>query len=54
MNLVQIRDGKGKRRVGLIDGGTIVLLKNVATTLDLVRLAQKNGQKLGAAAPTIR
>jgi len=27
MNLVQIKDGKGKRRVGLVDGGNIVLLK---------------------------
>ena len=53
MNLVQIRDRKGKRRVGLIDGGSIILLKKVATTLDLVRLALKNGQRLGVAARSL-
>ena len=53
MNLVQIRDSKGKRRVGLVDGGSIVLLKKVATTLDLARLALKNGQKLAAAATAL-
>ena len=53
MNLVQIRDGKGKRRVGVIDGSAIVLLKKVATTLDLVRLALKNGQGLGATASAL-
>jgi hypothetical protein len=53
MNLVQIRDSKGKRRVGLVDGGSIVLLKKVATTLDLARLALKNGQKLATAATTL-
>ena len=53
MNLVQIRDSKGKRRVGLVDGGAIVLLKKVATTLDLARLALKNGQKLAAAATSL-
>ena len=53
MNLVQIRDRMGKRRVGLIDGGSIILLKKVATTLDLVRLALKNGQRLGVAARSL-
>lgn len=50
MNLVQIRDVKGKRRVGLVDGGTIVLLKRVATTIDLAKLALKEGKKLSAMA----
>ena len=50
MNLVQIRDLKGKRRVGLVDGGDIVLLKKVSTTLDLARLAMKDGKKLKAMA----
>jgi hypothetical protein len=53
MNLVQIRDSKGKRRVGLVDGGSIVLLKKVATTLDLARLALRNGQKLAVAAKAL-
>ena len=53
MNLVQIRDVKGKRRVGLVDGGAIVLLKRVATTIDLARLALKEGQKLAAMAASL-
>ena len=53
MNLVQIRDMKGKRRVGLVDGGTIVLLKRVVTTIDLAKLALKEGQKLAAMAASL-
>ncbi len=46
MNLVQIVDSKGKRRVGLVDGGNVVLLKKVASTLDLARMALKEGKSL--------
>ena len=53
MNLVQIIDSKGKRRVGLVDGGNIVLLKKVSTTLDLARLALKDGKKLAATAKAL-
>jgi hypothetical protein len=53
MNIVQIIDGKGKRRVGLAAGGQVVLLKKVATTLDLARLALKDGAKLSALASSL-
>ena len=53
MNLVQIVDSKGKRRVGLVGGGSIVLLKKVATTLDLARMALKEGKKLAAMASSL-
>ena len=53
MNLVQIRDVKGKRRAGLVDGGTIVLLKRVASTIDLAKLALKEGKKLAAMAASL-
>ncbi len=53
MNLVQIRDVKGKRRVGLVDGANIVLLKKVATTIDLANLALKDGKKLAAVAQSL-
>ena len=53
MNLVQIVDHKGKRRVGLVDGADVVLLKKVATTLDLARLALKDGKKLSAMAQSL-
>ena len=53
MNLVQIVDGKGKRRVGLVDGGEVVMLKKVATTLDLARLALAEGRKLSAPAEAL-
>lgn len=53
MNLVQIVDGKGKRRVGLVDGGSVVLLKKVATTLDLARAALKDGKTLSAMAKAL-
>ena len=53
MNLVQIVDGKAKRRVGLVDGGQIVLLKRVAATLDLARMALKEGGKLQAMARSL-
>ena len=53
MNLVQIRDHKGKRRVGLVDGQSIVLLKRVATTIDLANLALKEGKKLASMAASL-
>lgn len=53
MNLVQIRDQKGKRRVGLVDGANIVLLKKVATTIELAKLALKEGKKLAALAASL-
>lgn len=53
MNLVQIRDQKGKRRVGLVDGANIVLLRKVATTIELAKLALKEGKKLAALAASL-
>ncbi len=50
MNIVQIVDEKNKRRVGLVDGGTIILLKRVSRTLDLAAIAISEGKKLGSAA----
>ncbi len=46
MNIVQILDGKGKRRVGLVDGADVRLLKSANTTLDLASRALKQGAKL--------
>ena len=53
MNLVQIVDSKGKRRVGLTAGGSVVLLKKVSSTLDLARLALAEGKKLAAMASSL-
>lgn len=53
MNLVQIVDSKGKRRVGLVGGGEVVILKKVSTTLDLARMALKEGKKLAAMASSL-
>ena len=50
MNIVQIRDGKDKRRVGIVDGTQIVLLKKVSRTTELAALALKEGKKLAAVA----
>lgn len=50
MNIVQIVDRKGKRRVGLVDGNDIILLKNVARSIDLARLAISRKEKLLATA----
>ena len=46
MNIVQILDSKGKRRVGLASGDKIILLKKVARTTELASLALKDGVKL--------
>ena len=53
MNLVQIVDSKGKRRVGLVAGGQVILLKKVTTTLDLASLALKEGSKLSSLAASL-
>lgn len=53
MNLVQIVDGKGKRRVGLAVAGKVVLLRKVATTLELARMALKNGTRISALASSL-
>jgi len=53
MNIVQIVDSKGKRRVGLAAGAQVVLLKKVATTLDLAKLALKEGKSLSAMASSL-
>ncbi|MDO8353576.1 MAG: hypothetical protein Q7T14_08930, partial [Aestuariivirga sp.] len=50
MNIVQILDSKGKRRVGLVSAEKIILLKKVARTTDLAKLALKDGVKLLSAA----
>ena len=46
MNIVQILDSKGKRRVGLVSAEKIILLKKVARTTDLAKLALKDRVKL--------
>lgn len=53
MNIVQILDSKGKRRVGLVNAEKIILLKKVARTTDLARLALKDGTKLLNAAKSL-
>jgi hypothetical protein len=53
MNLVQIIDSRGRRRVGLVGGGSVVILKKVATTLELARLALKERRKLAAMASAL-
>jgi hypothetical protein len=53
MNLVQILDSKGKRRVGLVTGGQVVLLKKATTTLGLAAIALKEGKSLSAMASAL-
>ncbi len=53
MNIVQILDSKGKRRVGLVNSEEIVLLKKVARTTELATLALKDGVKLLGAAKSL-
>ena len=53
MNIVQILDSKGKRRVGLVSAEKIILLKKVARTTDLAKLALKDGVKLSKAASSL-
>ena len=53
MNIVQIVDSKGKRRVGLVAGDKIILLKKVTRTTELATLALKEGVKLMKAASAL-
>jgi hypothetical protein len=53
MNIVQIVDSKGKRRVGLASGDKIILLKKVAHTTELAKFALKDGVKLLKAASAL-
>jgi hypothetical protein len=53
MNIVQIIDSKNKRRVGLVDGKNIMLLKRVARTTELAAFALKEGVKLSSAAKSL-
>ncbi|MFT3987993.1 AraD1 family protein [Aestuariivirga sp.] len=53
MHIVQITDQKGKRRVGVVEGNDIALLKKVSRTIDLAALAIKGGNKLGVAAKSL-
>ena len=53
MNIVQILDSKRKRRVGLVHGESIILLKRVARTTELAKLAMKDGVKLLSAAKSL-
>lgn len=53
MNIVQIIDSKGKRRVGLVAADKVLLLKKVGSTLELARLALKEGVKLSAMASSL-
>ena len=53
MNIVQIFDSKGKRRVGLVSADKIILLKKVSHTTELAALALKDGVKLAKAAASL-
>ncbi|HUQ36571.1 MAG TPA: AraD1 family protein [Aestuariivirga sp.] len=53
MNIVQILDSKGKRRVGLVSAEKIILLKKVSRTTELATLALKDGVKLSKAASSL-
>jgi hypothetical protein len=50
MNIVQIVDRKDRRRVGVVQGDEIALLRKAARTVDLAALAIAAGRKLGAEA----
>jgi len=53
MNIVQILDSKGKRRVGLASSDKIILLKKVSRTTELAKLALQDGVKLAKAASSL-
>ena len=53
MNIVQILDSKGKRRVGLVSAEKVILLKKVSRTTELASLALKDGVKLSKAASSL-
>lgn len=50
MNLVQVVDSKGKRRVGVVDGADLRLLRKASRTLDVAQLALAQGTSLAKAA----
>jgi hypothetical protein len=53
MNIVQMIDSKNKRRVGVVDGEGIALLKRVSRTTELAAFALKEGVKLSSAAKSL-
>ena len=53
MNLVQFVDVKGKRRVGLVVGASIIVVTKAKTTLDLARMALAEGKRLAAIASSL-
>jgi hypothetical protein len=50
MNLIQFLDGAGARRLGLVDGGTVHILKKYNRTTALAQAALAAGDKLKTAA----
>ena len=53
MNLVQIIDGRGKRRVALVAADRLVLLKQAASTRDLAQRALREGRTLASMASSL-
>lgn len=53
MNLVQIIDGRGKRRVALVAADRLVLLKQAASTRDLAQRALREGKTLASMASSL-
>lgn len=53
MNLVQIIDGRGKRRVALVAADRLVLLKRAASTCDLAQRALREGKTLASMASSL-
>ncbi len=53
MHIVQITDSKNRRRVGIVDGASIAVLKKVSRTIELAGLAIKQGRTLAATAKTL-
>lgn len=53
MHIVQLLDDKGKRRVGIVEGRDLGLLKRVSRTIDLAQLAIKEGRGLAAMARSL-
>ncbi|MBI2720095.1 MAG: hypothetical protein HY245_05235 [Rhizobiales bacterium] len=50
MNIVQLVDRKGKRRVAMVEGNRLALLKRVDSTFELANFAIKRGRKLAGLA----
>ncbi len=53
MNIVQLIDSKNKRRVGLVDGDKVILLKRVSRTTELATFALNERLKLSNAAKSL-